>query len=50
MMLGYYPFGLKHVGYNFNGSNNGNSVAQKFKYNGVELEESLGLNLGNGSN
>lgn len=26
-------------------SSNANSVAQKFKYNGVELEESLGLNL-----
>ena len=25
-------------------SSNGNSVAQKFKYNGKELEESLGLN------
>jgi RHS repeat-associated protein len=26
-------------------SSNGNSTAQKFKYNGIELEESLGLNL-----
>jgi len=41
----YYPFGLKHKGYNTNVSSSGNSVAQKFKYNGVELEESLGLNL-----
>ncbi|MCK5676953.1 MAG: hypothetical protein KAH72_00550 [Flavobacteriaceae bacterium] len=41
----YYPFGLKHEGYNSNISSNGNSVAQKFKYNGIELEESLGLNL-----
>ena len=41
----YYPFGLKHKGYNNVTSSNRNSVAQKFKYNGVELEESLGLNL-----
>ncbi|MEQ6122704.1 DUF6443 domain-containing protein [Pseudotenacibaculum sp. MALMAid0570] len=41
----YYPFGLKHKGYNNVVSANGNSVAQKFKYNGIELEESLGLNL-----
>ncbi|MGY0427335.1 MAG: RHS repeat-associated core domain-containing protein, partial [Polaribacter sp.] len=41
----YYPFGLKHKGYNNVISSNGNSVAQKFKYNGIELEESLGLNL-----
>ena len=26
-------------------SSNGNATAQKFKYNGIELEESLGLNL-----
>ncbi|CAM1350895.1 hypothetical protein THALO_220001 [Tenacibaculum halocynthiae] len=41
----YYPFGLKHKGYNNNVSSLGNSTAQKFKYNGTELEESLGLNL-----
>ena len=41
----YYPFGLKHKGYNNIVSANGNSVAQKYKYNGIELEESLGLNL-----
>ena len=41
----YYPFGLKHMGYNTNISSSGNSVAQKFKYNGIELEEGLGLNL-----
>ncbi len=41
----YYPFGLKHKGYNNVTSANVNSVASKFKYNGVELEESLGLNL-----
>ena len=41
----YYPFGMKIRGYNNVVSSNGNSTAQKFKYNGVELEESLGLNL-----
>jgi RHS repeat-associated protein len=41
----YYPYGLKHKGYNDVISSNGNSTAQKFKYNGIELEESLGLNL-----
>jgi RHS repeat-associated protein len=41
----YYPFGLKHKGYNSATSGNVNSVASKFKYNGIELEESLGLNL-----
>ena len=39
----YYPFGLKHKGYNNNVSANSNSVASKFKYNGIELEESLGI-------
>ncbi|WP_394974955.1 RHS repeat-associated core domain-containing protein [uncultured Croceitalea sp.] len=41
----YYPFGLQHKGYNNVVSANGNSVAQKWKFQGVELEESLGLNL-----
>lgn len=41
----YYPFGLRHKGYNNVVSSNANSVASKFKYNGKELEESLGLNL-----
>ncbi|WP_157498198.1 DUF6443 domain-containing protein [Formosa sp. Hel1_33_131] len=41
----YYPFGLKHKGYNNVTSANVNSVASKFKFNGVELEESLGLDL-----
>ena len=39
----YYPFGLKHKGYNDVVSANVNSVASKFKYNGMELEESLGV-------
>ncbi|HET8885644.1 MAG TPA: DUF6443 domain-containing protein [Salinimicrobium sp.] len=40
----YYPFGLEHKGYN-NVISNSNSVASKFKFQGVEYEESLGLNL-----
>ncbi|WP_111684210.1 DUF6443 domain-containing protein [Winogradskyella tangerina] len=39
----YYPFGLKHKGYNGNVSSNSNAMASKFKYNGMELEESLGI-------
>lgn len=40
----YYPFGLNHKGYN-EGINNaiGNATAQKFKYNGMELEKALGI-------
>lgn len=45
MLLGDYPFGLKHKGYNNVVSSNSNSVASKFKYNGKELEDELGLNL-----
>jgi RHS repeat-associated protein len=41
----YYPFGLKHKGYNNVVSSNGNSTAQKFGYNGKELNEELGLNM-----
>jgi RHS repeat-associated protein len=40
----YYPFGLKHKGYNYVVNTAiGNSTAQKFKYNGMELENSLGI-------
>jgi RHS repeat-associated protein len=39
----YYPFGLKHKGYNSVVTST--NPALKFKYNGVELEESLGMNL-----
>ncbi len=39
----YYPFGLKHKGYNTNVGAGGNSVANKFKYNGKELNEEFGL-------
>jgi len=39
----YYPFGLKHKGYNGSTSPLGNGVAQKWKYNGKELQEEFGL-------
>lgn len=42
----YYPFGLRHKGYNEGGDTSlGNDVAQKWKYNGKEIDEDLGLNL-----
>ncbi|MEP0266107.1 DUF6443 domain-containing protein [Dokdonia sp.] len=41
----YYPFGLKHRGYNTNVSGNVNSIASRFKYNGIEQEEGLAVNL-----
>ena len=40
-----YPFGLKHKEYYNVISSNGNSVAQKKKFQGQELEESLGYNM-----
>lgn len=40
----YYPFGLKHKGYNNVVNSNGNSLAQKYGYNGKELNEELSLN------
>ena len=43
MILGYYPFGLEHKGYNNVVSANVNSVATKFGYNGKEKQEELGL-------
>ena len=39
----YYPFGLKHKGYNNVVSSNGNSTAQKFGFGGKELSEELGI-------
>jgi len=39
----FYPFGLKHKGYN--NVVTSTNPALKFKYNGVEYEESLGMNL-----
>ncbi|MCX2682161.1 hypothetical protein OOZ15_19625 [Galbibacter sp. EGI 63066] len=41
----YYPFGLQHKGYGPGISSLGNDVAQRWKYNGIELEESLDLDL-----
>jgi RHS repeat-associated protein len=37
----YYPFGLKHEGYN----NVKNGIENKYKYNGKELQDELGLNM-----
>ena len=39
----YYPFGLKHNGYNNSISSNGNATAQKYKFGGKEYQEELGL-------
>ena len=41
----YYPFGLTHSGYNNVISPNANSQAEKWRYNGKELQEELGLNV-----
>ena len=40
----YYPGGLLHKGYNNVVSANANSQAEKYKYQGQELEEELGKN------
>lgn len=40
----YYPFDLKHKGYNNVVSSNGNSVAQRRKFGGKEFNDELGLN------
>ena len=37
----YYPFGLKHSGYNGNNA----QANYKYKYNGKELQDELGLNM-----
>lgn len=39
----YYPFGLKHKGYNNNVSANVNSAARKFGFTGKEHQDELGL-------
>lgn len=39
----YYPFGLKHKGYN--SVVNSTNAGQNFKYNGKEIDNDLGLNL-----
>ena len=36
----YYPFGLKHEGYN-----SYEAIANKYKYNGKEYQDELGLNM-----
>jgi RHS repeat-associated protein len=41
----YYPFGLKHLGYNTTVLASGNMEAQKYKYNGKEFQDELDLNL-----
>jgi RHS repeat-associated protein len=41
----YYPFGLKHEGYNAVVSSGGNSTAQKYQYNGKEWQDELGLRM-----
>ncbi len=40
----YYPFGLKHKGYNSNVSSLGNSVAQRWTFGGKEFDEGHDLN------
>ena len=40
----YYPFGLKHMGYNnINVLTTGSSTAQKYKFQGQERQDELGL-------
>jgi len=39
----FYPFGLKHSGYNSSISSSGSSIANQYKFNGKELEESFDL-------
>ncbi|MEN2399264.1 DUF6443 domain-containing protein [Flavobacterium sp. MC2016-06] len=41
----YYPFGLKQLGYNNIVNSTGNATAQKYKYNGKELQDELGINM-----
>ncbi|MCX2679363.1 RHS repeat-associated core domain-containing protein [Galbibacter sp. EGI 63066] len=40
----YYPYGLQHKGYGPGISSLGNDVAQRWKYNGKEFDESLDIN------
>jgi len=39
----YYPFGLKHKGYNTAITGAGNVIAQQYKFGGKQLQEELGL-------
>ncbi|SHM96804.1 RHS repeat-associated core domain-containing protein [Flavobacterium chilense] len=41
----YYPFGLKQTDNNNMVNSLGNATAQKYKYNGKELQDELGLNF-----
>ena len=41
----YYPFGLTHKGYNSVTSGLGSSAAKKYKYNGKELQNEIGLGM-----
>src|SRR5690606_8122930 len=41
----YYPFGLKHQGYNEIANNNRSEAAEKYKYGGKEWNDELGLDL-----
>lgn len=42
----YYPFGLRQLGYNVaTVLGKGNATGQKYKYNGKELQDELGLNI-----
>ena len=43
--INYYPFGLEHKGYNNVVSANANSAAGKYRYNGKEIQDELGLNM-----
>ena len=41
----YYPFGLKHKGYNEIANSNRSEAAEKYKFGGKELNSELGLDL-----
>ena len=41
----YYPFGLKHKGYNEVVNSNRSEAAEKYKFGGKELNDELGLDL-----
>ncbi|MFC6859202.1 DUF6443 domain-containing protein [Zunongwangia atlantica] len=41
----YYPFGLQHSGYNNVVSSSTNSLIKKYRYNGKEIQDELGLNI-----
>ena len=41
----YYPFGLKHLGYNESTTSGGNSLAQQWKYNNRQFNQSANINL-----